>query len=350
MDWLNPVCHRPIYDEANWDLDRCFQATTLTLLPTVVLAVTGAFSFPALWRRYKHGERERLPKEGKSSYAVKLVRPLACPCPCASLRHSPWGTEEVEAGIHSRLPEGTELTRRRRLLAGSPGESDLPAGGRYRLDRRQRALCRSRWKVPLARWPTSVCSRHSVRLREFRLANAIWPSCVLTRAGKADGRPRARKQLFAHCIETASHPLLPHASTPLLFWSLLTLAINSITLRSYLIAPTHPHALRGPALGEFILLVFRLTLVAVFFGLELLGPQGWEGMTWRDFVPFVESQGKVRLGETEEQERNGGQEDEYGWEQKECPRLRANIFQRLTFSWMTVMYVLFCFRLRRAQF
>ncbi|POY70789.1 hypothetical protein BMF94_6201 [Rhodotorula taiwanensis] len=262
MDWLNPVCHRPIYDEANWDLDRCFQATTLTLLPTVVLAVTGAFTFPALWRRYKHGERERLPKEGKSSYAAKLA--LLASLICLQV------VDTVLIAVDAHF-------------AGR--------GGKYLwLDGR----------LPFA----------LVTLFAY---------------------------LFAHCIETASHPLLPHASTPLLFWSLLTLAINSITLRSYLIAPTHPHALRGPALGEFILLVFRLTLVAVFFGLELLGPQGWEGMTWRDFVPFVESRGKIRLGEAEEQERNGGQEDEYGWEQKECPRLRANIFQRLTFSWMTVM-------------
>lgn len=141
--------------------------------------------------------------------------------------------------------------------------------------------------------------------------------------------------MFAYALETASHPLLPHASTPLLFWSLLTLAIKTVALRSYLIAPVHPHDLRGPALGEFIVLVLRLTLMGSFFAIELLGPQGWEGMSWRDFVPFVESQGKIRLGETEEQERD----DEFGLEQKECPRLRANIFQRLTFSWMTPMCV-----------
>lgn len=75
MDWLNPVCHRPVYDAATWDLDRCFQETALTLVPNVVLAVIGGTEFPALWRRYRRGERERLPKEGKAAYAVKLVRP-----------------------------------------------------------------------------------------------------------------------------------------------------------------------------------------------------------------------------------------------------------------------------------
>ncbi|KWU42263.1 P-loop containing nucleoside triphosphate hydrolase protein [Rhodotorula sp. JG-1b] len=43
------------------------------------------------------------------------------------------------------------------------------------------------------------------------------------------------------------------------------------------------------------------------------------------------------LGEEVKQSLRGDQDDEYGWEQKECPRLRANIFQRLTFSWMTPM-------------
>ena len=97
MDWLNPVCHRPVYNEATWDLDRCFQETALTLLPNVVLAVIGGTEFPALWRRYRRGERERLPKEGKAAYAVKLVRPLSRLCiwishPCASRR------AQVEAG------------------------------------------------------------------------------------------------------------------------------------------------------------------------------------------------------------------------------------------------------------
>ncbi|GAA5894971.1 uncharacterized protein JCM6883_002275 [Sporobolomyces salmoneus] len=135
--------------------------------------------------------------------------------------------------------------------------------------------------------------------------------------------------LFAHFLLTASHPLLIHSSTPLLFWSLLELAVNSVTLRSYLTAPIHPHALKGVALASFIILVLRLTFLASFFLIELLGPQGWQGMSWRDFVPFVQpASGKIRL-EGEEQ----GTKDE--WEQPECPRLRANIFSRLTFSWMT---------------
>lgn len=66
-------------------------------------------------------------------------------------------------------------------------------------------------------------------------------------------------------------------------------------------------------------------------------------MTWRDFVPFVESQGKIRLGEDEEQRRDGTAEDGEDWEQQDCPRLRANIFQCLTFSWMTPLWVSLCF-------
>ncbi|GAA5860287.1 hypothetical protein JCM3774_000370 [Rhodotorula dairenensis] len=170
-------------------------------------------------------------------------------------------------------------------------------------------------------------------------ANFLWldgklPFKLLTLAG----------YVFAHVLETVSHPLLPHASTPLLFWALLSLAINTIALRTWIIAPVPPHALpAGPELGQFVVLVLQLSFLGAFFALELLGPHGWQGMSWRDFVPFVESRGKVMLGDEVEQRRNDRDQDddndEYGWEQKECPRLRANIFQRLTFSWMTPMMV-----------
>ncbi|GAA5856368.1 hypothetical protein JCM8547_008708 [Rhodosporidiobolus lusitaniae] len=144
--------------------------------------------------------------------------------------------------------------------------------------------------------------------------------------------------VFAHFLETASHPLLPHASTPLLWWSLLSTALSFVSLHTAIASPTRISHLRGPALALFIFLILRLFFVTAFFLLELLGPHGWEGMSWRDFVPFVKNQGKIRLGSEEEQRRNGGQVDEYGvWEQAECPRIRANIFQRLTFSWMTPM-------------
>ncbi|GAA5971441.1 hypothetical protein JCM11641_008352 [Rhodosporidiobolus odoratus] len=130
--------------------------------------------------------------------------------------------------------------------------------------------------------------------------------------------------VFAQLLETASHPLLPHASTPLLFWSLLSVALSLISLRTALIAPTSPAHLSGTSLALFIFLIVRLALLTAFFLLELLGPQGWEGMTWREFMPFVESRGKIRLGDDEH-------------DQAECPRIRANIFQKLTFSWMTPM-------------
>jgi ATP-binding cassette subfamily C (CFTR/MRP) protein 1 len=142
--------------------------------------------------------------------------------------------------------------------------------------------------------------------------------------------------VFAHFLETASHPLLPHSSTPLLFWSLFSILLSAVSVRSAFIR--HAASSRGIALAFFIFLIFRTVFLVAFFLLELLGPQGWEGMGWRDFVPFVESRGKVKLGEDEEQSRNGQQQDEDGeWIQEECPRERANIFQVLTFSWMTPM-------------
>lgn len=76
------------------------------------------------------------------------------------------------------------------------------------------------------------------------------------------------------------------------------------------------------------------------FTLELLGPDGFDGMRWTDFVPGVASKGKIKLGETglSEEEDSGGEKEEV---QKACPRLRANIFQVLTFSWLTPMFVRF---------
>lgn len=54
-------------------------------------------------------------------------------------------------------------------------------------------------------------------------------------------------------------------------------------------------------------------------------------MTWRDWVPGVAAEGKIRLTDGEGE---GGEK-----EQPKCPRLRANIFERLTFSWLTPMFV-----------
>ncbi|GAA5821197.1 hypothetical protein JCM3770_005247 [Rhodotorula araucariae] len=258
--WYNPVCPGAPYDAATWDLAGCFQSTVLAAIPPAVLAVVGGVEFPALWRRFKAGERERLPAEGRAAYGLKL-----------SLLTALIAVQVAYVAVVA-------------VEAHRAGRSGLHV-----------------WE------------------------DVRFPFGLLTLVA----------YLFAHFLETASHPLLPHASTPLLFWSLLSLAISTVALRSFLIAPVAPRHLAGTGLAQFILLVVRLVLLAAFFALELLGPCGWEGMTWRDFVPFVESQGKIRLGEDAEQRGNGLKDD--SWEQPECPRLRANIFQRLTFSWMTPM-------------
>ncbi|TNY24017.1 hypothetical protein DMC30DRAFT_371993 [Rhodotorula diobovata] len=261
--WFNPLCPGFPVDQESWDVQGCFQSTVLTALPAAVLFLVGGFDFPALRRRYKAGERERLPAEGKAAYGLKLSLLAA-------------------------------------LVALQVGYVVVIAVEAHRAGR-----------GGLHAWEDVRFSFGIVTLAAY---------------------------LFAHVLETVSHPLLPHASTPLLFWSLLSQAVSTVALRSFLIAPVAPRHLTGTALAQFIFLVLRLVFLASFFGLELLGPQGWEGMGWRDFVPFVESRGKIRLGEDEEERRNGmGDDDGAAYTEPECPRLRANIFQRLTFSWMTPM-------------
>ncbi|GJN87677.1 hypothetical protein Rhopal_000632-T1 [Rhodotorula paludigena] len=261
-EWYNPVCPGQAYNPANWDLDPCFQATALSLVPTAALALVGGHDFARLWKRYRTGERERLPDQGKAAYGLKLALLSAL----------------ILVQVAHVVVVAVEAHR---------------------------------------------AGRGGVHVFE----DVRFPFAIVTLAA----------YVFAHFLETASHPLLPHASDSLLFWSLLAQAVSTVTLRSYLIAPVAPRFLRGTPLAHFVLLVVRLVLLASFFALELLGPQGWEGMSWRDFVPFVKSEGKIRLGEDEEQRRNGAGDDDLAFEQKECPRLRANVFQRLTFSWMTPM-------------
>ncbi|BGP13132.1 hypothetical protein JCM10213v2_001051 [Rhodosporidiobolus nylandii] len=256
-EWYNPFCPSRAYDPDTWDLAPCFQATSVAALPVVLLAVAGGAQFPGLWTRYKAGQRERLSKEGKAVYGLKLALLAAL----------------VTVQVGYVIVVAVEAHRNH--------------NGGLKND---------------ARFPFGI----------FTLAS----------------------YLFAHVLETVSHPVLPHSSTPLLFWSLLHLALSTISLRTFLIAPVPPHALRGTALALFIFLVVRLSLLGAFFALECMGPQGWEGVSWRDFVPFVASQGKIKLPDGERVEG-----DEDVWEQEECPKNRANIFSRLTFSWMTPMMV-----------
>lgn len=68
----NPFCHSSPYSTGTWDFTPCFQDTTLSLIPFVLLGVVGGLAFPGLATRYKKGERPE--KGGKDAYAVKLVR------------------------------------------------------------------------------------------------------------------------------------------------------------------------------------------------------------------------------------------------------------------------------------
>ncbi|GAA6024113.1 hypothetical protein JCM10207_003170 [Rhodosporidiobolus poonsookiae] len=130
--------------------------------------------------------------------------------------------------------------------------------------------------------------------------------------------------LSAFALERISHPTLSHGSTPLLLWSLSDLAISVLTI--FTAWTTHPRQsyLAGLSLLLSTAHVVHTGLIATFFGLELLGPQGWAGTGI-----FARGRGAIRLGGDDEY-AEGAEQD-----QLPCPKLRANIFQRVTFSWLT---------------
>ncbi|GAA5854514.1 hypothetical protein JCM9279_000825 [Rhodotorula babjevae] len=268
--WYNPLCPGFPIDRDSWDVQDCFQKTVLAAVPPAVFALVGGFEFPGLWRRYRDGERQRVPAQGEAAHRVKSGLLYAL----------------------TALQIGSVVTTA--LDAHHEGHSGL----RVFLD-------------PSFPFTLLVLGAH----------------------------------VFSHFVALVSHPLLPAGSTALLFWSLLSQAVSTVELRSYLVAPVAPRHLHGRPLAHFIFLVLRLAFLAIFFGLELLGPRGWEDMSWRDFVPFVKNEGKIRLGEAEEERRHAypdgesatGKHGDDEYIEPECPRLRANIFQRLTFSWMTPM-------------
>lgn len=140
-------------------------------------------------------------------------------------------------------------------------------------------------------------------------------------------------------LQLVSHPILPHSSTPLLFFYLSSLILSFIRLRTSLVlAHGSPSHLSAARLALFIFLTIKLASFGILFLVELMGPTGWDGMTARDWVSWIpgvkaRDEGKIKLVTDED----GNVEGEDEWKHEPCPRLRANIFSRLTFSWMTPM-------------
>lgn len=73
--WWNAACRAPPISAHDWDFSPCFEDTTLSLLPVVILAAIGGAAFPRLATQLKqrdvplNGDKTR----GKSALAVKLV-------------------------------------------------------------------------------------------------------------------------------------------------------------------------------------------------------------------------------------------------------------------------------------
>lgn len=72
--WYNPLCPGFPIDNDSWDVQDCFQKTVLAAVPPAVFALVGGFEFPGLWRRYRDGERQRVPAQGEAAHRVKSVR------------------------------------------------------------------------------------------------------------------------------------------------------------------------------------------------------------------------------------------------------------------------------------
>lgn len=70
--WWNGACHGSPWDSTDWDLSPCFEVTTLSLVPVLILAIFGGLEFPKLATRFKNDDN--LPqKGGKPALATKLV-------------------------------------------------------------------------------------------------------------------------------------------------------------------------------------------------------------------------------------------------------------------------------------
>lgn len=295
--WWNFACSAPPFATDSWDLSPCFQQE-LSLVPFLILAVLGAVAFPSLASRYRDGDLPE--KGGKSAYSVKVV----CTQP-SSVRRTDGLT------LHFSLPE--------QAAAG--------------------VLVLAQLGYLITVITQSHHIWHDVRLPFGILALTSYVRLSETRGPFGDGSFEsdllAPLQVFALALHIVSHPIVPHSSTPLLFWSLSSLILAAIALRSALIrAP--PSSLPPLRLALFVFLTIKLSLFGVLFIVELFGPDGWDQLTARDLIswlPGVSDQGRIRLDEQEA--AMGATDDE--WTQLECPRLRANIFSRLTFSWLTPM-------------
>ncbi|KAK4056218.1 hypothetical protein OIO90_002659 [Microbotryomycetes sp. JL221] len=253
--WWNAACHGRPFNERDWDFSTCFQDTTLSLVPVIVLVASGSMQFWRLLQQHRRGDKPE--QGGRRAYATKLT--IA-------------GLIVVVQLVYIIL--------------------------------------------------TAIDTRHAATKPR------TWFN-ALTLAS----------YVFALALHVLSHTTLPHSSTPLLFFWLASIALAVVRLRTDLVIG-RPSRLPPVKQALFSLRTTRLSLIGILFAIELLGPSGWDGMTTRDWftwVPGVKDQGKIKLQDNERVANGDVDASDDEWHQQECPRLRANIFSRLTFSWLTPM-------------
>lgn len=152
--------------------------------------------------------------------------------------------------------------------------------------------------------------------------------------------------IFVHLTYLNHHTSRTSANLILVFWPAYVLA-SAVRIRTMILTGALSLDLSHSLPGRLLLAREALWLASAGFGmiefvLELYSPEKrWKRIRWR--APWS-SEGKIALEQDEEEEALDGVEDlnggggvsgknEYG--EVESPVSTANIFERLTFSWLT---------------
>lgn len=143
--------------------------------------------------------------------------------------------------------------------------------------------------------------------------------------------------ISTHLTWLNHHTSRTSANIILLFWPFYTL-VSAVRIRTMILTGKFSPDITNTDIGRMTLARESLWLASAVFGLaefvlELFSPEKrWKSSWWT-------SEGRIKLPESDEDEERdqvqglGLSKNEYG--DVESPVVRANIYERLTFSWLT---------------